>query len=119
AVALTKSDLANPERIASLDCEITRTLAGTALGGSPILPVSAATGAGIDALARLLRQAATRPRPDREAGLGFRLAIDKAFTVPGAGTVVSGAIRDGAVAVGDELILAPSGETVRVRGLQA
>ncbi|UFM64072.1 selenocysteine-specific translation elongation factor [Paracoccus sp. MA] len=118
-VALTKSDLANPERIALLDREITRTLAGTALAGSPILPVSAATGAGIDALARLLRQAATRPRPDREAGLGFRLAIDKAFTVPGAGTVVSGAIRDGAVAVGDELTLAPSGETVRVRGLQA
>jgi len=117
-VALTKADLVDAERLASLGAEISALLAGTPLAGSPVHAVSARDGMGIDQLARELRRGADETRADRRTGLGFRLAIDKAFSIPGAGTVVSGAIREGEVAVGDELVLAPSGLAVRVRGLQ-
>jgi selenocysteine-specific elongation factor len=79
--------------------------------------VSPVTGAGIDALkAALGRLAAAMPSA---RGGPTRLWIDRAFTVSGAGTVVTGTLGSGSIAVGDELLLAPSGRAVRVRGLQS
>jgi selenocysteine-specific elongation factor len=116
-VALTKSDLVPPERLASVSTEIRALLAPTGLAGSEILPVSSVTGAGIADLASRLRNAArttSRPRGGR-----FRLAVDRCFTLTGAGTVVTGTIVSGAVATGDALLVSPSGLEARVRGLHA
>ncbi|MFA7096662.1 MAG: selenocysteine-specific translation elongation factor [Gammaproteobacteria bacterium] len=118
AVALAKIDLAEPQRLAQVQAEIAALLAGTGLAGAPVFPVSARTGAGIDALRAHLHAAARTlaPRPDRGR---FRLAIDRCFTLTGAGTVVTGTVHSGRVRVGDRLLLSPSGVEVRVRSIRA
>ncbi|GJE38217.1 selenocysteine-specific translation elongation factor [Methylobacterium persicinum] len=119
-VAITKSDRAGPERIAAVTEEVRALLAGTGLAGSPILPCSAATGDGIpDLIATLAGIGAGAPARKAAAGRGFRLAVDRGFTVPGAGLVVTGAVHAGTVRVGDRVIVSPSGIEARVRGLRA
>ncbi|ODS90980.1 MAG: selenocysteine-specific translation elongation factor [Comamonas sp. SCN 65-56] len=126
AVVITKADRADADRLAQVRGEITPLLAGTCLEHSPVVTVSAQTGAGIDALRTLLFEAATADAACAVDGLdaqGFRLAIDRAFTLAGTGTVVTGTIHAGSVRVGDELALVPAAAgtpaTVRVRGLHA
>ena len=89
---------------------------------APIFPVSSHTGDGIAALTRHLQDAARRAHDARAAappaGL-FRMAIDRAFTLPGIGLVATGTVTAGAVAVGDRLTVSPRGIPVRVRGLHA
>ena len=83
------------------------TLAGTALASAPIVPVSARTGDGIDALVAALETmlaGAGEPEPGRA-----RLFIDRVFTIKGAGTVVTGTLAGDCLAVGDEVELLPSG----------
>lgn len=114
-VAITRSDLADPEpaRVRAL-----RELAGTSLGDVEAVTVSGATGDGIPRLRGALdRIVAELPQPDPDAAV--RLWIDRAFSIRGAGTVVTGTLAAGTLQVGDELILAPSGRRVRVRGLQS
>jgi selenocysteine-specific elongation factor len=118
AVALNKTDLAEPARVTAVTAEIATLLAGTGLAGSPVFPVSARTGAGVEALRRHL-EAAAASTPPRETGGRFRLAVDRCFTLAGAGTVVTGTAFAGVVRVGDRLTLSPSGTPVRVRGLHA
>ncbi len=126
AVVITKADRADADRLAQVRGEITPLLAGTCLEHSPVVTVSAQTGAGIDALRTLLFEAATADAAcaaDVLDAQGFRLAIDRAFTLAGTGTVVTGTIHAGSVRVGDELALVPAAAgtpaTVRVRGLHA
>ncbi|MHA7599285.1 selenocysteine-specific translation elongation factor [Alicycliphilus sp. T452] len=125
AVVITKTDRATPERQAAVHAEMARLLHGTALAGAPVLGVSAHTGAGIDALRRLLFDAArAAPQPAAaSAAHGLRLAIDRAFTLDGTGTVVTGTIHAGSVRVGDELAIGPTAGGVplqaRVRSLHA
>ena len=116
-VALTKSDRVDPVRLALAAAEVAAMLRGTALAGAPILPCSSLTGDGIPALRALLQAAAAVPAAPPRGG--FRLAVDRAFTVAGAGLVVTGAVHGGDVAVGQRLVLARSGAEVRVRGLHA
>ena len=116
AVALTKADRASPERLADVSAQIHALLAGGCLAGAPIFPVSALTGAGVDALRSHLVEAA-RSLPARAAEGDFRLAVDRVFTLAGAGTIVAGTVHAGQVAVGDSLRLAPSGPAARVRSL--
>ncbi len=113
AVALTKCDRVDAGRIAEVSGDIQ-----TLLADSPIFPVSAVTGAGMNELRAYLEQAATTfgTRPIRG---GFRLAVDRCFTVAGAGTVVTGTVFSGRVAVGDKLLFSPSGRPIRVRGIHA
>ncbi|MER7457709.1 selenocysteine-specific translation elongation factor [Micromonospora sp. NPDC126480] len=93
-------------------------LAGTSLRAVDAVAVSAVTGAGLPALrAALDRLAAARPDP--AVGAPVRLWVDRSFTVRGSGTVVTGTLGAGRLAVGDELELAGTGEPVRVRGLHA
>lgn len=173
AMALTKTDLVAPDRIAEVSGEIHTLLETTELAGSLIFPVSATTGAGVAKLRAYLETAAEHlgertdqsaveignplllgegrvrvktldistissrtssadaltptPLPEGE-GLNspasttrgsFRLAVDRCFTVAGAGTVVTGTVFSGRVTVGDKLLLSPSGRLVRVRGIHA
>jgi selenocysteine-specific elongation factor len=117
-VVLTKVDTVPPERIAAVANEIKATLAGTVLAAAEILPVSALTGQGVDDLRALLFTAAMN-MADRPSAGRFRLAIDRSFTLSGAGVVVTGTVLSGAVHVGDRLLISPSGLAARVRSIHA
>ncbi|MCA0175599.1 MAG: selenocysteine-specific translation elongation factor [Proteobacteria bacterium] len=117
-VALTKTDRVSPERLVEVQAQVQVLLADTPLAGSPMVPVSATTGVGLDALRARLLDAARSPTV-RPLGAAFRLAIDRAFALPGAGTVVTGSVHAGRVQVGDELVLVPGGSRVRVRSVHA
>ena len=121
-VVITKADRADAARIDALRAEMAVLLAPTPLAGAPIVAVSASSGDGIDALRALLFEAARTPQPDAEnpsATPAFRLAIDRAFTLAGTGTVVAGTIHAGHVHVGDEVALVPGTRRARVRSLHA
>ena len=114
-VALTMADLA-ADRIPEVSEAVRALLADTALAEAAILPVSAVTGQGIEALRGALLGSAARVR-DRS---GYpRLAVDRAFTLSGAGLIVTGTLVSGRIAVEDRLVLSPSGLELRVRGLHA
>jgi len=117
-VALTKSDLADAARIQMLALEIDALLAPTGLAEAPIIPVSSVSGAGIDALRQRLAKAETATTA-RATDARFRLAIDRSFTLAGAGTVVTGTVLSGQVSVGDQITISPLGLAARVRGIHA
>ena len=117
AVVLTKTDLADKVRCDEVAAEIVHALLGTALQGAPILPVSVLTGAGIADLRRHLIEAA-RAMAGCPATGRFRLAVDRSFTLAGVGTVVTGAVLSGQVAVGDRVVVSPSGLPARVRSIR-
>jgi len=119
AVVITKADRVDAARIAVVRAEVQALLAGSSLADAPVLVVSAATGDSVPALRQHLFDAALRHRQDVHAGAAFRLAIDRAFTLDGVGTVVTGTVHAGQVAVGDELQTVPGGQPVRVRSLHA
>ncbi len=109
-VAVTKSDLADPDAA--------RREAAELLPGGEVVSVSARTGAGLDDLRSALdRVAAAVPRRAQAPG-GPRLHIDRAFTIRGAGTVVTGTLWSGRIVRGDALELLPRGRRVRVREVQ-
>ncbi|MCR3739253.1 SelB C-terminal domain-containing protein [Actinomadura sp. NPDC048955] len=109
-LAVTKADAADPKPALR---QIRERLAGTALRGAEAVAVSAETGAGTAELAAALDRLAGRlPVPDPAAPV--RLWADRAFTA-GRQTVIAGTLAAGTVAVGDELLLMPAGERVRVR----
>ncbi|WP_198324637.1 selenocysteine-specific translation elongation factor [Methanopyrus sp. KOL6] len=116
-VALNKVDLVDEKTVERRIEEIKRVLQGTALEDAPIIPVSAKTGEGIenlkDALLEVLEPS------DRDLDSPFRMPIDHAFHVKGAGTVVTGTVLTGRVEVGDELTLYPIGKTVEVKSIQS
>ncbi|MCP5289947.1 MAG: selenocysteine-specific translation elongation factor [Burkholderiaceae bacterium] len=117
-VALSKCDLVAPARLASAEAEVRALLAGSRLADAPILPVSSVTGQGLAELqAHLQRAGAAAPATNREGQ--FRLAVDRAFTLAGIGTVVTGTAVCGRVAIGDKLTVSPRGLVVRVRGIHA
>ncbi|MBT9613404.1 MAG: selenocysteine-specific translation elongation factor [Burkholderiales bacterium] len=116
AVALTKIDCVSPARVDEARLEIATLLDGTQLQDSPIFPLSSLSGAGIPALRAHLEQTATA-MPPREARGYFRLAVDRVFTLPGTGTVVTGTVFAGEVHVEDKLVLSPKGIPLRVRGI--
>ena len=116
-VAMTKSDLVPAEDLPAARARIAAELRGTALEGAEVLPCSAVSGDGLAALESALdRLIGEVPPPP--ALPGAFLPIDRAFTVPGAGTVVTGTLQGADIAVGDELVLQPSGRKTGVRQLQ-
>jgi selenocysteine-specific elongation factor len=116
-VALTKSDLVNEEQLAARTGEIRVRLEGTTLADAPILACSARTGDGIEELVAALDRAVGSAPIEDDQGRA-RIHIDRAFTVTGAGTVVTGSLTGGELAVGDEVVILPSGVRARVRSLQ-
>jgi selenocysteine-specific elongation factor len=117
AVAITKADRAEPGRADALAGEVRELLAGTGLDAAPILVLSAQTGQGVHELRELLFEAARHLPPRPLHGLAPRLAVDRAFTLDGVGTVVTGTLHAGEITVGDELAL--QGHKARVKSLHA
>jgi selenocysteine-specific elongation factor len=115
---ITKTDRVPPERTEQVRAAVAALLAPTRLAGIPQLAVSAVSGAGIEALRESLAAAAKEQAARSAEGQYFRFAIDRAFTIAGSGTVVTGTVFNGAVAVGDRLVVSPKGTPVRVRGVQ-
>jgi selenocysteine-specific elongation factor len=116
-VALTKRDLVDDETVAARTEEVRSRLDGTGLAGSPIVACSSVTGEGLDELRTALDgMLAAAPEPER--GGRPRQFIDRVFTIRGAGTVVTGTLTGGSLAVGQEVEVLPSGHRARVRGLQ-
>lgn len=112
-VVITRSDLADPGPAAA---QAISRLADTSLAGSPVVSCSAVTGAGLDDVRSALDALVARlPEPDAAAPV--RLWVDRSFTMPGAGTVVTGTLAEGRIGVGDELVL--RGRRVSVRGIQS
>jgi selenocysteine-specific elongation factor len=114
-LAVTRADLADPGPATAAAAS---QIAATSLGPVECVAVSAVTGEGLPKLiAALDRLAAALPAPDPAAPV--RLWVDRAFTVTGGGTVVSGTLPAGTVRTGDELVLTPAMRPVRVRGIQS
>jgi selenocysteine-specific elongation factor len=117
-VALTKSDLVDPEALELVRLEVKDFLRGSFLEAAPIVPVSAKTRAGLDELLGAL-VAKAGETPKRDPGEWFRLPIDRVFAVKGFGTVVTGTLVSGSVAPEDEVELFPAGRRLRVRGIES
>jgi selenocysteine-specific elongation factor len=114
-LAVTRADLADP---ADALAQARKVIAGSSLREVPAVAVSAVTGQGIeDLVAALDGLAASMPSPDPAAPV--RIWVDRAFTITGAGQVLTGTLPAGSVSRGDELILTPGLRPVKVRGLQS
>jgi selenocysteine-specific elongation factor len=118
AVALSKIDRVTPERVDQVANEVSALIQNSSLVGACVFPLSSLTGLGIDKLRDYL-EAATRQTGGRDTAGNFRLAVDRCFTVTGAGIVVTGSVFSGRIAVGDQLVLSPRGTRVRVRAIHA
>ncbi|MEA2291643.1 MAG: selenocysteine-specific elongation factor, partial [Solirubrobacteraceae bacterium] len=109
-VAVTKVDAADPGRALAEAAEL--------LPGAEAVAVSSRTGAGLDALRAALDRAAAAAPGRAEDGGVLRLHVDRAFSIRGAGTVVTGTLWSGSVARGDEVVVLPGGRHARVRGIE-
>jgi selenocysteine-specific elongation factor len=118
AIVINKTDRVDAARVEAVAAALRALTAGGALAHAPIFAVSAVAGTGIEALHEHLQQAAREQR-ERHSGAHFRMAIDRAFTLPGAGVVVTGTVYAGNAAIEDELMLSPTGTRVRVRSIHA
>jgi selenocysteine-specific elongation factor len=116
-VALTKRDLVDDEWAALARSEVAGALHSTPLRDAPMVEVSAQTGAGLAELVAALDTLLADASPRRDAGRP-RLPVDRAFTLAGFGTVVTGTLVDGSFAVGDEVEVLPSARRSRIRGIQ-
>ncbi len=116
-VVLTKTDLVEADWLALVGAEVAEAVAGTFLADAPVLAVSSVTGRGIEELREAIAAALAAVPPRPVAGPA-RLPVDRAFSVAGFGTVVTGTVWSGTVAAGDRLELLPASVQVRVRGVQ-
>jgi selenocysteine-specific elongation factor len=116
-VVLTKVDLVDAETLDLVRLEVRELVAGSFLDEAPVIAVSARTGAGLETLRAALTGIAATVCHRREDG-GARLPIDRAFSMQGFGTVVTGTLVAGQIRVDDELALVPGSHSVRVRGVQ-
>jgi selenocysteine-specific elongation factor len=120
-IALTKCDLAKEEWMDLVEDEIRELVKGTFLEVAPIIRCSAHTTQGLDELRAAISAAAHRAAEAarrRQSAGPFRMAIDRAFTIAGHGTVVTGSVVAGTAHAGDELLVEPGEIRVRVRGVQ-
>jgi selenocysteine-specific elongation factor len=116
-VVITKQDLVDEEMLALVEDEVRELVNGSFLENAPLVAVSSRTGAGLDVLKSRLTEIGRRV-PPRSQDFTMRLPIDRAFSMKGFGTVVTGTLISGKITEGEELELLPSRTNVRVRGLQ-
>jgi selenocysteine-specific elongation factor len=116
-VALTKSDLVEAEWLQMVKGEVEGFLRGTFLGGCPIIPCSAVTGEGLAELTAAIATLASSVEEKPITGI-FRLPIDRAFTIKGFGTVVTGTLLSGCIRVGEEVQVYPGSISAKVRRIQ-
>jgi selenocysteine-specific elongation factor len=117
-IALTKIDLVHdPEWFDLVTTDIMEQMEGTCLEDAPIIRVSARTGEGLAELKHALANVLENNPPRQDQGRA-RLPVDRIFTIAGFGTIVTGTLIDGALRVGDEVEIQPSGLKARIRGIQ-
>src|SRR6185503_8957763 len=112
---VTKADLVDPEWLELVLLEVAERLAGSPVAFGPPIAVSARTGQG---LPELRERIAAQPESARPTGDLFRLPVDRAFSVAGVGTVVTGTGWSGRVEMGDAVVLLPDGAQGRVRSVE-
>src|SRR6267143_721018 len=117
-VVLTKSDLVDADTLELVRLEAEEFLRGSFLERAPLIAVSARTGSGLAELKKALSEAASDASV-KDGKQYFRLPIDRAFAMKGFGSVVTGTLISGSVGTGDDVELFPTGERVRVRGVQS
>lgn len=116
-VALTKTDLAGPEQVSLREQEIRSYLSKTAYAGAGIYPVSAKSGEGIAELSRAISEGGRELRGKSPEGV-FRLPIDRVFSIPGQGTIVTGTLLSGRIRNQDSAMIYPEERLVRIRNVQ-
>ncbi len=116
-VALTKIDLVDGEWLELVREDVAEYLKDSPLRDAPVVEVSSVTGQGVDELIRAIGEKCAEVPPRSSRGIA-RLAIDRAFTMSGFGTVVTGTLWSGSIRLGDTMELLPAGREVRVRSLQ-
>ncbi len=117
-VAITKSDLVDDEWMELVRADVADLLDGASLEGSPMLAVSGVSGEGVTELAAAIEARLDETEPRKDMGRP-RMAVDRSFVMAGFGTVVTGTLVDGSLAVGQNVELVPTGRRSRVRGLQS
>ena len=117
-IVITKSDLVEQDWIELVAAEVLELVDGTCLDGAPIVTVSATKKTGLESLVAELDTLLDGVRP-HEAGGNPRLSIDRAFTVGGFGTVVTGTLIGGSLTKGREMEVLPIGRRSRIRGIQS
>lgn len=117
-VVLTKVDLVDDEWLELATMEVADHVAGTFLDGAPIVPVAATLGRGMDELRDALDGLLARTPLAVDRGRA-RLWVDRVFAAKGAGTVVTGTLAGGALAVGDQVVVGPQQRAARVRAIQS
>jgi selenocysteine-specific elongation factor len=118
AVALTKIDRVTAMRVQEVQEEIASLFSPTTLARSPVFPVSAITGDGVEDLKTHLLKEARDWRPRKPAG-NFRLAVDRCFSISGAGLVVTGTVFTGSLSAGSPVRVLRAGLTLRARVIHA
>ena len=116
-VVLTKTDLVDEEWLELAMEDVRDFTAGTFLDGTPIIPVSAVKGQGLQEFFRTLEEICAKV-PERSKSSLFRLPVDRVFTMKGFGTVITGSLVSGRVQTGDTIMIYPSLITSKVRGIQ-
>ena len=119
-VVLTKCDLASPDWIELVEQEVRELTANSFLDGARLIRTSAVTREGLPELLRVLEEiaaAANAALPADWRHVPFRMAVDRAFSLPGHGTIVTGSVASGQIVTGETLELQPAGTKVRVRTL--
>ena len=115
---VTKTDRVDAERVAEVIASTRALLAPTSLGTIEVIAASAHTGVGIAKLREVLASASRNLQTRDSAGRQLRYAVDRAFTITGSGTVVTGTVFNHEIHVGDRVTVTPRGVSVRVRGIQ-
>lgn len=116
-VVLTKADLVDADILELVRLEVDEFVKGSFLEGAPVVGVSSTTGAGIPELREEIRKIAESVH-EKDVSQYFRLPIDRAFSMRGFGTVVTGTLISGAVRLEEEVELFPGRQRLRVRGVQ-
>ncbi len=116
-VVLTKSDLANSEQLRATRSDVADLVKGSFLAGKPVLAASSRTGDGLPDILRELDRLVSRAAVPSNGGIA-RLAVDRAFSLKGFGTVVTGTLTGNTLTVGATITLQPGARPVRIRGLQ-
>ena len=117
-VVITKRDMVDEELLSLVRLEVEELVNSTTLANAPVIAVSAVTGEGLSGLLSVIDELLLTAEPKRDRGRP-RLAVDRAFTITGSGTVVTGTLIDGSLSVGEDVEIIPSGVKTRLRGLQS
>ncbi len=116
-VALTKVDCVSDDRLVTVTSQVSNFLEGTFLQNARIVPVSGITGQGFDLFYEALRELVSKIQPKKTDAV-FRMPIEKAFSLKGYGTVITGIPVSGSIDVGQEVVLLPKGIKGRLKAIQ-